>query len=341
MHIPDGYLGPQTYGAFYAIMVPIWFFASRILRKSLKAKHASYLALGAAFSFIIMMFNIPAPGGSTGHAVGGALIAIILGPWAALMAVSIALIIQALLFGDGGITAIGANCFNMAFVMPFTGYYIYRILGSKSDVSSSRRVFAAGVAGYLSLNLAALFTAVEFGIQPLIAHTADGTPLYAPYPLSVAVPVMAFEHLVLFGFIEAIVTGLVVAYLAKTDPLMLGFSSLAPVPEVMKKARSSRGLWAFIGILIILTPLGLLASGVAWGEWSSEELQSILGYVPEGLKRLGNIWQYTFLADYNLPGWDSPFMTALGYILSGFVGVGVIVFVTFLMSRFFPADRRS
>jgi cobalt/nickel transport system permease protein len=196
------------------------------------------------------------------------------------------------------------------------------------------------VAGYLSLNLAALFTAVEFGIQPLIAHTPDGTPLYAPYPLHVAVPVMAFEHLVLFGFIEAIVTALVVAYIARTDPVALGFSSLAPVPEVMKKARSLKGLWAFIGILIILTPLGLLASGVAWGEWSSKELQSILGYVPEGLKRLEGIWQYTFMADYNLPGWNTPFMTALGYILSGFIGVGIIVSIAFLASRFLPADRR-
>jgi cobalt/nickel transport system permease protein len=341
MHIPDGYLGPQTFGTFYAIMAPIWFFASRILRKSLKAKHASFLSLGAAFSFIIMMFNIPAPGGSTGHAVGGTLIAIILGPWAALMAVSIALIIQALLFGDGGVTAIAANCFNMAFVMPFSGYYIYRILSSKSEVSSPRQIFAAGVAGYISLNLAAFLTAVEFGIQPLIAHKPDGTPLYAPYPLSVAVPVMAFEHLVLFGFIEAIITGLAVAYIARTDPGLMGFVSPAPMPNQMKMARSSKGLWAFIGILVILTPLGLLASGAAWGEWSSKELQSILGYVPEGLKRLESIWRYAFLGDYGLPGWESPFMTALGYILSGVVGVGMIVVVTFLMSRFFPADRRS
>jgi cobalt/nickel transport system permease protein len=197
------------------------------------------------------------------------------------------------------------------------------------------------VAGYLSLNLAALFTAVEFGIQPLIAHTPDGTPLYAPYPLHVAVPVMAFEHLVLFGFIEAIVTAFVVAYIAKTDPVMLGFSNSAAMREGTKMARSSKGWWALIGILIILTPLGLIASGVAWGEWSSEELQSLLGYVPEGLKRLEGIWQYTFMADYNLPGWHTPFMTALGYILSGFIGVGVIVSIAFLASRFLSADRKS
>jgi hypothetical protein len=111
--------------------------------------------------------------------------------------------------------------------------------------------------------------------------------------------------------------------------------------EGTRMARSSKGWWALIGILIILTPLGLIASGVAWGEWSSEELQSLLGYVPKGLKRLEGIWQYTFMADYNLPGWHTPFMMALGYILSGFIGVGVIVSIAFLASRFLSADRKS
>ena len=126
MHIPDGYLGPQTWGALYGVMVPLWALASRFVRRSLKQRQVPYLALGAAFSFVIMMFNIPIPGGSTGHAVGGVIVAILLGPWAALIAISIALVIQALLFGDGGVTAIAANCFNIAFVMPMTGYLVYR-----------------------------------------------------------------------------------------------------------------------------------------------------------------------------------------------------------------------
>jgi len=81
-----------------------------------------------AFSFVIMMFNVPLPGGTTGHAVGAALAAIILGPEVATIAVSIALIIQAFFFGDGGILAIGANCFNMAVVIPYVSYAIYRTL---------------------------------------------------------------------------------------------------------------------------------------------------------------------------------------------------------------------
>ena len=112
MHIPDGYLGPPTSGTLFAVMIPFWIAASRIAKRTLRAKQVPLLAIGAAFSFVIMMFNVPIPGGSTGHAVGGVLVAILLGPWAAMIAITVALVIQALLFGDGGITAIGANCFN-------------------------------------------------------------------------------------------------------------------------------------------------------------------------------------------------------------------------------------
>ena len=102
MHIPDGYLGPQTYGVLYAIMVPLWGLASTIVRRTLNRRQGPFLALGAAFSFLIMLFNIPIPGGSAGHSVGGVIVAILLGPWAALIVISISVVIQAPLFGDGG-----------------------------------------------------------------------------------------------------------------------------------------------------------------------------------------------------------------------------------------------
>jgi cobalt/nickel transport system permease protein len=221
MHIPDGYLGPATYGTFYAVMVPIWALASKIVRRTLKQRQVPFLALGAAFSFVIMMFNIPIPGGSTGHAVGGVIVAILLGPWPALIAISIALVIQALLFGDGGITAIGANCFNIAFVMPMVGYLVYRLLSQGAALTSRRRWIAGAVAGYIGLNMAAVTTAIMFGLQPLIAKGSDGRPLYFPYPLEVAVPVMAAQHLLLFGIIEAVLTGLLVIYFQRSDPSML------------------------------------------------------------------------------------------------------------------------
>lgn len=221
MHIPDGYLGPATCGFFYAVMLPIWTVAARIVKKTLKAKQVPLLAIGAAFSFVIMMFNIPIPGGSSGHAVGGVLAAILLGPWAACIAITVALVVQALLFGDGGITAIGANCFNMAFVLPFVGYYLYKTLSRNAAPGSNRRVLAAGIAGYIGINVAAFLAGVEFGLQPLLHHTVDGRALYCPYGLNIAVPAMVGEHLLIFGWVEAIVTALVIKFLQKQAPELL------------------------------------------------------------------------------------------------------------------------
>jgi cobalt/nickel transport system permease protein len=221
MHIPDGYLGPPTYGLLYGVMVPLWALASKIVRRTLQQRQVPLLALGAAFSFVVMLFNFPIPGGSTGHAVGGTIVAILLGPWAALIAISIALVIQAFLFGDGGVTAIGANCFNMAFVMPAVGYLVYRLLSRGAAAISRRRWIAAAVAGYAGLNAAAITTAVMFGLQPLLAKGPDGRPLYFPFPLEVALPVMAVQHLLFFGIIEAALTGLLVAYFQRSDPTLL------------------------------------------------------------------------------------------------------------------------
>lgn len=216
MHIPDGYLGPETYiplmGAFVAAAAVAVF----KVKKEVSAKNIPYIGMAAAFSFIIMMFNLPIPGGTTGHAVGAAMIAILLGPWATVMAVSVALVIQALIFGDGGITAIGANCFNMAVFMPFVAYWVFKLVRMKSE-KSGRVFFAAFMAGYISLVLTAVLTAVEFGIQPLIATTADGKALYCPYDLSVAIPAMAIEHLVLFGVAEGLVTAFIVRYFFNHD----------------------------------------------------------------------------------------------------------------------------
>jgi cobalt/nickel transport system permease protein len=221
LHIPDGYLGPYTFIAFWIVMIPIWAYAGKKLSTELKSRQVPLLAMAAAFSFVIMMFNLPIPGGSTGHAVGAAIIAIVIGPWASVIAISVALVLQALMFGDGGITAIAANCFNMAVVMPFVAYYSYKLISGDTEIASSRRVFAAAIAGYISLTLAAAFTGFEFGIQPILHTGPNGVPLYMPYGLNVTVPAMVLEHALGFGFVEAIVTALIFAYIQRTDTSIL------------------------------------------------------------------------------------------------------------------------
>jgi cobalt/nickel transport system permease protein len=217
MHIPDGYLGPHTYIAFWLIMIPIWYHTGTKLTAELKSRQAPLLALAAAFSFVIMMFNVPIPGGSTGHAVGGGIIAIVIGPWASLIAISVTLVLQALIFGDGGITAIATNCFNMGVVVSFVAYYTYKLISGNSAITSSTRIIAAAIAGWISMTLASLCAGFELGIQPILEHTAEGVPLYMPYPLSVTVPAMVLEHALAFSILEAVITAIIFAYIQRTD----------------------------------------------------------------------------------------------------------------------------
>jgi len=332
MHIPDGYLSPQTdavLGILSAITAAV---AASKTASTVRAKYIPMLSVGAAFSFTIMMFNIPIPDGTTAHAVGGSLLAVILGPWAAMISVSIALIIQALFFGDGGILALGANIFNMAVVMPFVSYGIYQIIAGKSDTFSKRRMIGAGIAGYIGINAAALCAAIEFGLQPILFHAANGMPLYSPYGLGVAIPAMAFAHLTVAGPVEGVVSGLVIAYLQRTNPVLLQMRSDS------EKSTSYIPYGRYIAGLIVvalLTPLGLLASGTAWGEWGGKDLQAQLGFVPSGLERLGAFWNHILFKDYGVAGLDQTFwQQALGYIISAFFALLVIGMIGFAIQRF-------
>src|SRR5271156_3273419 len=162
MHIPDGYLSPSTCVTLFGASTPFWLLALNRVKRMLNTRMIPLLALFAAFAFVIMMFNLPLPGGTTGHAVGMGVASIVLGPWASMLAISVALVIQAVFFGDGGITTIGANCFNMAIAGSLIAYATYRAVGRGAGIGSRRRVLAAGIAGYAGINLAALFAAVEF-----------------------------------------------------------------------------------------------------------------------------------------------------------------------------------
>jgi len=223
MHIPDGFLGPSTWIFFWIVMIPIWVIASSKVKKSLKSRQVPLLAIGSAFSFVVMMFIVPVPGGSTGHAVGGGIIAVLLGPWSAVIAVSIALAIQALFFGDGGITMIAVNSFNAAFIMPVASYYIYKMLEIRF---SSNQWVAAGIASYAGLNIMAVVTGIILGIQSVLYRAADGKALYFPYPLGISIPAMAVEHLFFFGFIEFAITSLVIKYLHETEPELVNLDGM-------------------------------------------------------------------------------------------------------------------
>lgn len=316
MHIPDNYLSPQTCAVAAAAMVPVWVVSIHKVYKELPKEKISYLGVAAAFSFIAMMFNVPMPGGTTGHAVGGTLIAVLFGPYAACIAVSVALLLQALLFGDGGILAFGANCFNMAFVLPFAGYAVYTIV-RKFLKKENGDVIAAGIGSYVGLNAAALCAAIEFGIQPMLFRDGAGNAMYCPYGLNISVPAMMAGHLTVFGAVEVIFTTAVLSFVKKADPSLL---------QSGEKKESSLPVTILLIGLMIATPLGLLAEGTAWGEWDVNEVTKMQGKTPAGMKN-GFSWK-ALLPDYSLKGMPEWF----AYILSASIGVSILIIVFRLFS---------
>jgi cobalt/nickel transport system permease protein len=316
----------------YAVTVPILCAASRKM-KLLIGRSVPLIGLFAALSFVIMMFNVPLPGGTTGHAVGSVLAAIVLGPSVASLAVSVALIIQALFFGDGGILALGTNIFNVAIVMPFVGFYLYGWLSGCATLTAPRRVLAGAVAGYVGINVAALLAAIELGIQPIFFHDATGHALYFPYGLGIAIPAMLLGHLAIAGPVEALVTGLVVAWMQRTNPQLLKLAG----GDGQGGGRLSRWAWAGLLALIVLTPFGLLAPGTAWGEWGRAELKQLgLGYIPAGFDRWSSLWTAPF-ARYDVPVFHN---SAAGYVLSALAGVVLILVVIYASAWIIGKLRR-
>ena len=339
MHIPENYLSPSTCGVFGLAMLPVWGVAIKRVRETVPRNKMPLLGVAAAFCFLAMMFNIPLPGGTTGHAVCGTLVAILFGPWASTIAVSIALVIQAVFFGDGGILAIGANCFNMAFVLPMVGYGIYGAI-SRAVPGLRGELIGAGVGSYVGINAAALCAALEFGVQPLLFTDASGAALYCPYPVSVSVPAMLVGHLTLFGLAEVVFSVGILAFVRKVAP---GFALLPGSSATDGSARPGlRGIVPVVillGALVVATPLGLLAEGDAWGEWGIEDLAQAVGYAPSAM---AGGWEWSALMpDYAigaLPAW-------LGYILSAVIGVALLVIVFRLIAATMKApvdfDRRQ
>ncbi len=325
MHIPDNYLSPSTCVVIGGTMVPIWALAIAKINKEITAKKIPLLGISASFSFLVMMLNIPLPGGTTGHAVGASLIAILLGPFSACLTVTIALLIQALFFGDGGILAFGANCFNMAFIMPFSGFLIFKLLCNlfKNDKT---KYIAAFIASYFALNIAVFFTAIEFGLQPLLFKDTSGIPMYCPYPLNISIPVMMIPHLLVAGFVEGIITVGVYAYVLKMSPGII----------YEEKETKALPLYLLIFGLIIITPIGLLAPGTAWGEWGTEEIIKLINFIPQGMKNGFNF--NSIMPDYSIPFIGNKFM---GYIITAIAGTASLIILSKVVAEIFKKSYQT
>ena len=300
MHIPDNYLSPASCAVLAVAAAPVVGLSITKVKAQLKENKelAPMLGIAASLSFLLMMFNVPIPGGTTAHAVGGVLLSILIGPYAASLALSVALLLQALLFGDGGILALGANIFNMAIAMPFVGYAVYHFFRKQNHETAG-----VLVGSYVGINVAAFLTAIELGIQPIIA-TQGGEPLYNPYGLAVTIPAMMVTHLTIAGAVEVFFTYVIYRFVKQVAPQELYTPTSVNTTSFVKKIR-----YVLIA-LVVLSPLGLLAEGTAFGEWSADELAEMMNNVPAGIEN-GFSFEALF-SDYTIPGTN----IAIGYILS-------------------------
>ena len=217
----------------------------------------------------------------------------------------------------------------MAFVLPMCGYAVYGLVRGREGRHAGaragsgrpglgRELVAAGVGSYVGINAAALCAAIEFGVQPLLFSDAAGRALYCPYPLWVSVPAMLAGHLTVWGAAEVVFTVGILAFVRRVAP-GFGLGGLAGDGVQAAPVRAARPVLALVAALAVLTPLGLLATGDAWGEWSTADLAAQVGYTPAGM---AHGWEWaSLMPDYSLgalPSW-------LGYVLSAAIGVGALL----------------
>ena len=206
MHIPDGFIPLAQCAIYYVILIIALYFSGKWARANLDEKRIPLLAVLAAGIFAIMSMNMPIPFGTSGHMVGGALVAIVfMAPEAAILVFTAVLLIQALFFGDGGITALGANVLNMAIVGGFVGLYTFK--GLKDIIGKYPSIF---VAAWLATLVAAVVAAIEMAIA--------GT-----FPLNIGIASMALYH-AFIGVIEGVLTVIVIYALEKFRPDLLAWN---------------------------------------------------------------------------------------------------------------------
>lgn len=206
MHIPDGFLDTKTWVILSAVSVCVIGISVMRANKKLSEKHIPLMGIMSAFIFAAQMLNFPVAGGTSGHFMGSVLASILLGPFASILIMSTVLIVQCLVFADGGITALGANIFNMAVIGSSIGYIIYFIF-HKIIRGKTGRLIAVFIAGWCSIVFAASACALELWLSGTIA-------------LNIALPAMAGVHS-LIGIGEGLITVAVINFILTTRPDLL------------------------------------------------------------------------------------------------------------------------
>ncbi|MBS7647261.1 MAG: energy-coupling factor ABC transporter permease [Candidatus Bathyarchaeia archaeon] len=209
MHIPDGYLSLEVSVLMSVVSVAFLVLCWRKVKAAYPKSFASLLAVSSAFVFVAQMINFPITYGTSGHLVGGTFLSVVLGPYAAVISMTIVLLIQALFFADGGISALGANIFNMAIISGLSFFLAKLIAGN--NIRGKRFVMGVFAASWLSVVLGALACGLEIGVSPAFSQAGG---------VAVTVPTMLFWH-ALIGFGEAIITTTFITQLSKLQAVVL------------------------------------------------------------------------------------------------------------------------
>jgi cobalt/nickel transport system permease protein len=209
MHIPDGFLNVATVATTYAASAGGVSYAVKEANRKLGEKHVPLMGVLAAFIFAAQMLNFPIAGGTSGHLIGAALAAILLGPWASVLIMSCVLFAQSLIFQDGGLLALGANIFNMGIIASFSGYYLYRLTLLTLGEGKKGRMVGGFIGAWASVFLASIACAIELALS-------------GASPLGVVLPAMAGVH-ALIGIGEGLITGVALSLVlaTRTDLLQL------------------------------------------------------------------------------------------------------------------------
>jgi cobalt/nickel transport system permease protein len=207
MHIPDGFIAPQVYLPAYALASGAWAYALGRVRAQLRDEIIPRLAVMTALTYALSLVMVPLPGGTSGHVLGVALLTLLFGVWTAFLSYSLVLLLQALLFGAGGITTLPVNALAMGLAGALTAAGGYRLLRRWNQTA------AVALASVGAVVVAALLVALVLGMQPAIAHRPDGSPLFFPFGPEITIPAIVLPHL-LIGLGEAVLTVLVCRYAA-------------------------------------------------------------------------------------------------------------------------------
>jgi cobalt/nickel transport system permease protein len=304
MHIPDGFIDGKTAATAAALSVAGVGLALRQVRRELAPRRVPLLGLAAAFLFAAQMVNFPVAGGTSGHLMGGVLVAALLGPSAAIVVLTAVLIVQCFLFADGGVSALGANLLNMGILGAGGGYFVYRLVSSR--VRGLRgQVTGVAFGGWLSTVLAAIGCAGELAWSHTIAWSAG-------------FPMMAGVHMVI-GLGEGLISALAFAAIARTRPEIVAERTPA-LGGTLPGGALRYGLLVALGLAVFVAPFAC-----PWPDGLAS-VAARLGFDGHGTSTI----VHAVAPDYRFPGIHSA---AGATALAGALGTLVVFGLALVLGR--------